>query len=655
MAGQDELIYKVKLEVEQDSLKQVVTDLNALTAQTAENVKKAQLEVLKSGAGADAVKAATRAQAKELKILSEAAASTGNTYNDLVARNKALSLEMKKLPLDDVSGKLAKLQADYKRNNDELKLFDARMGNHQRNVGNYADTLNGLAGGLKGLGGPVGQAGSAFMGLNTIMKANPAMLLVTIIVKLIGVFNNFQPVADALSATMAALGAAFQWVVDKGRALITGQDETTKSFTDTIKAAYQLEQAQKALFRQETENIGTKAKLRKEISDLRLATKGENITNKERIRLMDLAIAKEKEMLAVELAAAREEARIAKEKAALGSSSDEELRAVAEKQAKLVELETQTNTRLRELTSERLSVIRQAAAAELAVKRSLEAAKLQIEQEAQKQSEINTLLEADDLSAMTAQWQAEADAELAVALKTEQEKTRLAAQEARARGEFLKAIKIEEERQIMQLSAQFLALGMSQDKAAELAKSQAAIDTARKTAEAELMIERLKQQNKLALARAGFDLASALGALFFERNKKISIALALIDTFLGAQAAFAQTRGSIIIKSLAAASATAMGLARVKQIRNTKIGGGASTSSSMPRMASAPASTGFSLEPASTPATGMAAQSAGMASATSAKQQVIVVQNKIDRAGIATMVKEGNDELSARGVTVVST
>ena len=55
----------------------------------------------------------------------------------------------------------------------------------------------------------------------------------------------------------------------------------------------------------------------------------------------------------------------------------------------------------------------------------------------------------------------------------------------------------------------------------------------------------------------------------FEINKKAGIAIALIDTFVSAQQVFRNTPGEIIIKSLAAAAATAAGLARVRAIRNT--------------------------------------------------------------------------------------
>jgi hypothetical protein len=55
----------------------------------------------------------------------------------------------------------------------------------------------------------------------------------------------------------------------------------------------------------------------------------------------------------------------------------------------------------------------------------------------------------------------------------------------------------------------------------------------------------------------------------FESNKKANIAMALIDTYLGASQVFVSTVGGPIIKGIAAAAAVVAGLARVNAIRRT--------------------------------------------------------------------------------------
>jgi hypothetical protein len=56
----------------------------------------------------------------------------------------------------------------------------------------------------------------------------------------------------------------------------------------------------------------------------------------------------------------------------------------------------------------------------------------------------------------------------------------------------------------------------------------------------------------------------------FEINKKANIAMALIDTYLGASQVFVATKGGLIIKSIATAAAVIAGLARVNAIRRTQ-------------------------------------------------------------------------------------
>ena len=62
----------------------------------------------------------------------------------------------------------------------------------------------------------------------------------------------------------------------------------------------------------------------------------------------------------------------------------------------------------------------------------------------------------------------------------------------------------------------------------------------------------------------------------FELQKALGLAQATIDTYKGAQSAFASTPGGIVIKSLAAGLAVTAGLANVKKIASTKFNAGTS-------------------------------------------------------------------------------
>jgi len=95
-------------------------------------------------------------------------------------------------------------------------------------------------------------------------------------------------------------------------------------------------------------------------------------------------------------------------------------------------------------------------------------------------------------------------------------------------------------------------------------------------------------QTKIDLAKGAVDALMALNDVLqngseksakraFNVNKALSLAMALTNTYLGATAAFAQTKGDINIKIAAAAVATLAGLANVARIAKTKFtpsGGG---------------------------------------------------------------------------------
>ena len=96
--------------------------------------------------------------------------------------------------------------------------------------------------------------------------------------------------------------------------------------------------------------------------------------------------------------------------------------------------------------------------------------------------------------------------------------------------------------------------------------------------------KKLDQDNvnqKLSAIKNGLQLASNLASLFagkdirqqkrlFEFQKKANMASALIDTYKGAQSAYATTVGGPIIKGLAAGVAVTAGLMNVKKIANTE-------------------------------------------------------------------------------------
>ena len=118
----------------------------------------------------------------------------------------------------------------------------------------------------------------------------------------------------------------------------------------------------------------------------------------------------------------------------------------------------------------------------------------------------------------------------------------------------------------------------------------------KKTAEEEAKfnkaIKKAEKDAELNIAEAGFNAISQLAGESSAVGKAAAIAATTINTYKGAQSAYADTPGGPIIKGIAAAIAVATGVMSVKKIVSTKIPGGGSSrggGGSVPSMPNAPA------------------------------------------------------------------
>ncbi len=82
---------------------------------------------------------------KEVKRQNKEIRAVAGSYDSLVARNAKLRKEMNKLPINDTTGKLDKLQKEFAQNTKELTKFDQKIGQNFRNVGNYKGGILGAA------------------------------------------------------------------------------------------------------------------------------------------------------------------------------------------------------------------------------------------------------------------------------------------------------------------------------------------------------------------------------------------------------------------------------------------------------------------------------------------------------------------------------
>jgi hypothetical protein len=112
------------------------------------------------------------------------------------------------------------------------------------------------------------------------------------------------------------------------------------------------------------------------------------------------------------------------------------------------------------------------------------------------------------------------------------------------------------------------------------------VDQSQKTFSTILAFRENQMNEELQMAKGNEKEQEAIRKRYFEQNKKVQIAEALIQAIAGAQGAFTQTQKSPITSIfpaapyIAAATALATGLANVQKIRQTQFQGSASPSSS---------------------------------------------------------------------------
>jgi hypothetical protein len=655
----DQLIYQVVLETDQASVKRVQEQLNAINQQATQAMQEAQVKAL-GGERVEALEKVKKAQGEgvkslielqkqmesyradlkvlavqeqiqrglteeqattqqELKVALKAASAEYNrqqrdiialssstntlesTYDGLVAQNKALSIEMRKVPLDDTSGRLAKLQAQYKANNDRLKEFDKTLGNNQRNVGNYADAVDGLSGKLNGLPGPVGRVGSALGSLSAIMRANPIGLIITALAALVATLTRVQAVTDAVSvvfqglnATLNVVGARVATFIgaigklfkgefrEAGEALKATFTGVGEEITEVYKAGVQAEQLLQRLRRDENAALVETARLTRDIAQARLDAQDAELDTATRLDAINKAIELTKSLGEVERRVAVARLRQAERKLQTDTDDLELQTQVAQARAELIRVDEQIANRQRELFERRTSLTR---------KLVTEEAKAAEQRVAIEQAMANQL--------------------------------------QRIRGTLTASIQAEREKDF----ADFV-----QDSARRA-------EIAERDAKNQIEIQKKINAEKIAQEQAYYNIAFSLARAFFGDSKAVAIAQTIVDTYRGAQSAFSQTPGGPFTKSLAAAAAIAQGLARVRQIQSTNIG-----SSSV---STASASTPVTLPPqARDTVISSSAQRAASIGAPSGGG--ISITANLDRRGLAIAVRQGEAEIKSEQITFLS-
>lgn len=435
--------------------------------------------------------------------------------------------------------------------------------------------------------------------------------LVVGVTALVGAFTSTRRGARQLQVIMAGLGAVVErvtahfqaaggFIVDlfsKGptEAVKTYRDEIDKlpgSITDAVRATMELQKAEQALLDTRRELTVADAKGRQEIAQLRLIARDRTRDTEERIDAAKRAMAIELDLVEQRQEAAAEELRIAQERAKMSDTSDEDLQRLADLEANLINIRTQSFMTQRRLQEEVQSVEREATAERKAQE---DARRKSREAEAKAAADAAKAIiksEEEVVEALDKRSRASLDARTKEILAVE-DFYNAQLDKAGENAELVAEIEQQREEELAAMRDRFRMEDAA--KADEARKKEAEADKEQR--EQALEQEQVYQDNLAALKETAisstFGILSNLSKAFekdteegqrkaFKRNKAISIAETLVSTYQAAQKAYASqlaipSPDAPIRAQIAAGVAVAAGLAKVAAIKSQQFSGGGSS------------------------------------------------------------------------------
>jgi hypothetical protein len=597
---------------------------------------------------------------KGIQTVDAAVKSSTNTYKGLVAENKALMEAMRNVPLDDTTGELQRLQAQYNKNNEELKKFDATIGNHQRNVGNYKDGLSDLGGTLSGLPGPIGTVAAGMKSLDVIMKASAWGLVIAAVAGLINQMSKLQPVVDFVNKSFSILANTVQFFVEKAAAFFGIIEDNNITLGETIKQTAALADEEVKLRKAKDQQIVALAKQDKLISELRLKAADMTKSEQERLKLLQQVEAEEGKRVKMQEDLALRELNLAKNRAAINHTDAQAQRELAEKEAEYTKFQTDSNNFLREQKTKASGLeLKQTEEKKRAALQAIEEEKRALESLASARHNL-TMQYLDDVQKMLNDELNIADTligdidttdiakgSLLVAQlfnNTLKEQTLARLEEE---GRFAESMELQKQYRIQELTQMFIADGLDANQAALDAQFQANLEYQDKIRKAEQDTADFKKgltDQEIANIQFAANAALSIGKNVFGESKGLAVAQAVIDSLGAAVSVMRDTKGPVWKRLASAAVILSAGYANVKKILSTKPGSAntsgatATASSAMSSMAVTPAGTLINQGLAG----GMFAQQVAQDfEPQSARGTGVVVQANVDRRGLAIAVREG--------------
>lgn len=294
------------------------------------------------------------------------------SYYDLNARLVQARKDYKNLTAEqranaEVGGALL---AEIRGLDKQLKDLDASMGQYQRNVGNYTQSI--LEAGAS-MGGSFGGAVSGINAANNALKllsTNPVIAILGLLASLISkvvsglksseqnanaaaeAFSGFKVVGDLLTKVLQALGTAISKIGEAFTKLLSKIDKVNEK----MKERRDLAREEIELAKRSRDAVMKNAEDERDIAELRAKAADKlNYTAKERIAFLEEAAKKEAAIAERAKKAAEDEYNLLVKKHSFTETSKEELDAEAEAYAKMVRAQTDYFNKTRQLTQETLN------------------------------------------------------------------------------------------------------------------------------------------------------------------------------------------------------------------------------------------------------------------------------------------------------------
>lgn len=368
------------------------------------------------------------------------------------------------------------------------------------------------------------------------------------------VFAKVGATVDVLKDRMSSLGEALKFVFSgdwkaAGEAIRNTFKNVTEEIIEESAAMAQLKRDTIALRDAENDFMIQKAETRQEIERARLVAEDETKSAEERLAGLQRALELEEQTTQRELELAQERVRIQEMEMAQSENSFEDEQELARLKTELIEKETASIKMRRRVVTEVNALDREIAAEKKA--RDDEAQAILDEQKAKEEADAQALLD--------------------------QKKTEAQALQDLRDQNFLAAIEDEQERALAELDIQkrkeeeSLA-GMSNFTELKIELDKKYANARKKITDADLKNEELTMNEKLNLAKDGFNNLSTVLGKESRAGKAAAIAAATISTYQGATQAFTSLSGIPIVGpvlgGIAAAAAIVSGFKNIQAIKS---------------------------------------------------------------------------------------